>query len=122
MPACPANPGGMLGQVGITAVPTNQGGVTAWDYESVGGQLHIKANQIPVDTASWELITSIPLCWAKQYLVASHECSYLCYLSQFAGAPTDNTRCWLRNIPEGTPQGEVCIGFPVEGLFASLPN
>ena len=102
MPACAASPGGLLGSLGITAVPTNQNNATSWPYQAVGGSLVFSPSQMPVvrsgdgdagdtchqphrhdrgmppptdfpalqDTAVWETIKDIPLCWAGDYIQA----------------------------------------------------
>ena len=35
---------------------------------------------------------------------------------QFAGASVP-TQCYLKNIPAGTPAGNICAGFPLKDGF-----
>lgn len=67
---------------------------------------------LPQDGATWGRIKSMPLCWAADFLRASHTCSYMCYLSELAGDQSvDGSMCWLSAKPGDAP-GSQCTGFP----------
>lgn len=94
----------------MAVIPTNMpGNVSSWPYAPVGGSLPIQSNQMPQDAASWPALQSIQLCWALNFLVATHVCSYSCFTSQFVpgGAAANMSDCWLSPQPAGAP-GSAC--------------
>eukprot|EP00887_Chlorella_sp_A99_P007886 scaffold20.g7886.t1 len=116
IPACGETPAGLLGTLGIKNIPTNQN-ASSYAYESIGGSIDFTSSQMPQDTATWEQIGNIPLCYAFDFLQASHLCSFQCFLSQYAGATVDNTLCWLSAKPADAP-GTQCPTFPVPGYLS----
>ena len=62
------------------------------------------------DTASWPALQIVQFCWATQFLLATHVCSYSCFTSQFSPDPAASN-CWLSPQPAGT-QGSACMGWP----------
>lgn len=111
MPACPANTSGILSALGVPGLDTSQGGAVSWPYNTTGGSLPFAGKDMPEDAATWEQLTSMPLCWATSYLTAAHACSYMCYTSAFAPEPVENNICWLSAKPAGQ-LGTQCPGFP----------
>lgn len=66
------------------------------------------------DAAAWPALQSIQLCWAVEFLLASHVCSYTCFTSQFAAdadAAARHSNCWLSPKPGGA-EGSACMGWP----------
>ncbi|KAL4431070.1 hypothetical protein ABPG75_006326 [Micractinium tetrahymenae] len=119
MPACssgqqPGVLGGLLKRAGVQVIPTNEpGNVSSWSYATVGGSLPFGPAALPQDAASWPALQDIQLCWAINFLYATHICSYACFTSQFAPAAAANYNlCWLSARPEGAPAGMQCPGWP----------
>lgn len=72
------------------------------------------------DAASWPALRNIQLCWAYQFLWATHLCSYACALSRYAPTPAaDASQCWLAAQPGGAP-GSQCGLWPTDypGMMA----
>lgn len=121
MPACggasaDASPvGALLAKAGVSVMPTNMpGNVSAWNCSQVGGGLPIAGDDMPQDAAAWPALQSIQLCWAVEFLLASHVCSYTCFTSQFAAdadAAARHSNCWLSPKPGGA-EGSACMGWP----------
>ncbi len=103
-------------------MPTNQpGNVSAWSYSQIGGSLPIQASEMPQNTAAWPALDNIQLCWASDFLSASHGCSYTCFTSQFAPgtAAAQHNECWLAERPEGA-EGSYCRGWPAVPAYPGV--
>ena len=71
-------------------------------------------------TAGWHLPLNADCHLRFNQPPCSHDCSYLCYLSQFTKAQTNDTRCWLSTPPPDTPPRQQCPGFPVFGYLEAI--
>lgn len=69
------------------------------------------------DAASWPALDSLQLCWASNFLYATHICSYTCWTSQFV--PTNDTACWLAPQPPGAP-GSSCFLWPASPPYPGM--
>ena len=86
------------------------------------------------DAATWPALANLQLCWARQFLTATHVCSYSCFLSQFAPGGANHSACWLSQQPAGA-EGSQCPQWPSDypqsdgmelklqaGKFAAFPD
>jgi hypothetical protein len=86
------------------------------------------------DAATWPALANLQLCWALQFLTATHVCSYSCFLSQFVLGAANHSACWLSHQPAGA-EGSQCPHWPSDypqsdgmalklqaGKFAAFPD
>lgn len=71
--------------------------------------------RVSQDESAWPALADLELCYATDFLAATHVCSYKCFLSQFAGYEDalQQSNCWLSSDPVG--EGSLCPfgGWPL---------
>lgn len=105
MAACPDVP-----------VPThNPDGSGIWQYSSIGGGMLFSPASMPHQASSWERFGQIHPCKLAHFIMATHTCSYACWLSSFV-RDASNSCLLLREAAAGG-EGTYCAGS-----FASFPD
>jgi hypothetical protein len=95
-------------------IPTDMpGNVSSWEYAQIGGTMPFSGSDMWAsnDKSAWMKLNTLDLCRAKDFLVATHICSYACYTSQFLGYHAPSTMCNL----VGASTANNCLGFPAKG-------
>jgi hypothetical protein len=70
---------------------------------------------------AWPALAELQLCYATDFLAATHICSYKCFLSQYAGyaAALQQSNCWLSSQPVGN--GSLCVGANWPIAYPGMP-
>ncbi|KAF6262005.1 hypothetical protein COO60DRAFT_703516 [Scenedesmus sp. NREL 46B-D3] len=88
MAACPDVP-----------VPThNPDGSGIWQYSSIGGDMLFSPASMPHQASSWGRFGQIHPCKLAHFIMATHTCSYACWLSSLSGMRVTAACCCGRQL------------------------
>lgn len=89
------------------AIPTlNPDGSGVWQYSSVAGSILIQPSAMPQQASAWGGFGQLYGCKLPHYLIATHTCSYSCFLSSFVKDRFN--MCLLHDKATAGGQGSYC--------------